>query len=173
MSSSNASLSAFNAYYRKNQRTADRQTLQQLINAFVAANVTASTSPNLKRVSDFDDWGTLISMLNNKSLGSHASLIESILKAFKILLRKDINRKNMTDRDVKAIVGTMKSYLHTTDSPGILMEGANAILNMCYEKENVLFVVDHGGVEILVQGLKTGSPETVQASCAGALQSVS
>lgn len=92
------------------------------------------------------------------------------MKAFKILFRKDVNRRGITERDVSVLV--MSLHRHKTHA-GVVREGANAVLNMCYEKENVFHVVDTPCVEILIDGLTAGNPATVQASCSGALQSIS
>ena len=112
----------------------------------------------------------LIAILRLPKFASQATLVELTMKTFKILLRKEINRVNMSKRDVAVIMQALRQH---SGRAAVVREGANAILNMCYEKANVVFVVENGGVELLLAGVAAGNPPSVQASCAGALQSVS
>ncbi len=92
------------------------------------------------------------------------------MTVFKILFRKEVNRSNLGERDVQALVHSLEQ--HKTHA-GTVREAANAVLNMCYEKGNVLHVVGTNCVDILIDGLAAGNPASVQASCSGALQSIS
>ncbi len=89
---------------------------------------------------------------------------------FKILFRKDVNRSRLGERDVFTLVESLRQHASNSD---VVREGANAVLNMCYEKANVLHVVKNGCVDLLLGGLDPANPASVQASCSGALQSIS
>jgi hypothetical protein len=112
----------------------------------------------------------MVAILRNAGLNGHAPLVEAIMTVFKILFRKEVNRSNLGERDVQALVHSLEQ--HRTHA-GTVREAANAVLNMCYEKGNVLHVVGTNCVDILIDGLAAGNPASVQASCSGALQSIS
>lgn len=112
----------------------------------------------------------LVSILRSPKLANSTVLTELIMVAFKILMRKDTNRQNLNSRDVNALVDALR---RNSKNSSIVREGANAILNMCYDKANVISVVKSDCVNILIRGLETGNPPSIQASCAGALQSIS
>ena len=62
--------------------------------------------------------------------------------------------------------------MHHARNEKIAGEGANVILNLCYEKENVDLVLLCDGVPPLVRLLSTNDND-LQANAAGAIQSIS
>ena len=56
-------------------------------------------------------------------------------------------------------------------TPRIAAEGANALLNICYEPENVTYLLNTPGVQRLIDFLSDSDPE-LQANAAGAIQSI-
>ena len=50
-------------------------------------------------------------------------------------------------------------------------QGANVILNLCYEKRNVAILLQAGGVAPMVASLQT-TDQDLQANAAGAIQSI-
>ena len=54
-----SNMDALNSYYRKSQRSADRVALERHVKAFVDANLSAKTSPNLQTKACDDCSGTL------------------------------------------------------------------------------------------------------------------
>ncbi|KAG0571134.1 hypothetical protein KC19_6G213500 [Ceratodon purpureus] len=91
-----------------------------------------------------------------------------LLTLLKVLSRKEINRKLIGQ---KAIGLLLKHLSDQTVGTKIQAEGANVVLNICYEKENVSAVLACGGASTLVEFL-TSKDEELQANAAGALQSI-
>ena len=54
-----SNMDALNSYYRKSQRSADRVALERHVKAFVDANLSAKTSPNLQTKACDECSGTL------------------------------------------------------------------------------------------------------------------
>ena len=172
-----ANLDSLNAYFRKHQRSADVQVVGGLVQKFVGANLSARTSPNLQTKA-CDDWSctlkeclhkchatgstlrlnmivALVAILRTK-LCANVALVEAVMKSFKILFRKEVNRRSVQDRDVKVVVAAIATH---RQQAGVVREGANAVLNMCYERENVYAIVDTVCAEVLVSGLNVVIPQ--------------
>ena len=94
-------------------------------------------------------------------------LHQVLLTAYKILLRKQANRAGLGAAGVRAL-GLLVSM---ASSNTVAAEGSNALLNMCYEANNVSLLVEEVGVQFIIQFLHSSDAE-VQASAAGALQSI-
>ena len=90
-----------------------------------------------------------------------------LLTTYKILLRKQANRAGLGAAGVRAL-GLLVSM---ASSYTVAAEGSNALLNMCYEANNVNLLVEEVGVQFIIQFLHSSDAE-VQASAAGALQSI-
>lgn len=70
-----------------------------------------------------------------------------LLTHLKVLSRKEVNRKALGP---KAIARLLKHLTDQTVGTKIQAEGANVVLNICYEKENVSAVLASGGASTLV-----------------------
>ena len=90
-----------------------------------------------------------------------------VLKTYKVLLRKQSNRSGLGATGVEAL-GLLVSIAWTNE---IAAEGSNALLNMCYDANNVSLLVDRVGVKFIIKFLHSKDVD-VQASAAGALQSI-
>lgn len=88
-------------------------------------------------------------------------------QVLKILSRKTDNRRNVADEVVRVVVG----HLEAAANLQIAAEGANVLLNICYELENVDLVIRHHGLQPLIRYLSEQDPQ-VQANAAGAVQSI-
>ena len=71
-----------------------------------------------------------------------------LLTHLKVLSRKEINRKRIGH---KAIALLLKHLNDPIVGSKIQAEGANVVLNICYEKENVNAILASGGASILVR----------------------
>jgi len=89
-----------------------------------------------------------------------------VLKTIRILSRKVQNRVGLPHKSFKAMVQQLQNKNTKVSS-----EGASILLNMCYEKENVDYVLQFGGVELLTHCLDS-EDEELQANAAGAVQSI-
>lgn len=70
-----------------------------------------------------------------------------LLTHLKVLSRKEVNRRAV---GAKAIAQLLKHLSDQTAGTKIQAEGANVVLNICYEKENVSAVLACGGASTLV-----------------------
>ena len=93
------------------------------------------------------------------------------MKTFKILLRKLGNRRAVNQRLVRDLVYIMESCMNGNKDV-LAMECANVCLNLCYEIDNVELLVDSGGIVPLTYFLNACNDVKLQASAAGALQSI-
>jgi len=62
--------------------------------------------------------------------------------------------------------------LHQRLSVACSAEASNVVLNICYERDNVVRLVSAGGVPPLIAFAKDDSHEDLQANAAGAVQSI-
>ncbi len=70
-----------------------------------------------------------------------------LLTQLKILSRNENHRQNMGEKVIASLI------CHISDQESgtkVQAEGANVILNLCYEKENVINVLNCGGASTLV-----------------------
>lgn len=81
-----------------------------------------------------------------KWLLEQKSLLQ-LLTHLKVLSRKEVNRKAV---GAKAIAQLLKHLSNQSVGTKIQAEGANVVLNICYEKENVSAVLACGGASTLV-----------------------
>jgi len=82
-----------------------------------------------------------------------------LLTHLKVLSRKEVNRKAI---GAKAIAQLLKHLSDQSVGTKIQAEGANVVLNICYEKQNVSAVLACGGASTLV--LKS-NPSSCGGSC--------
>ena len=133
---------------------------------FVKDNEKPATSPNFN--SDAPDrLESLVQAVRQPALLGNEELLLLALKTFKILSRKQENRLKMGESCVQALLASFAK----TRNRRVAAEGANVILNICYEKCNVGSVLECGGVAPLVRFLGIDSL-TVKANAAGAIQSI-
>ncbi|GAQ89309.1 hypothetical protein KFL_005090050 [Klebsormidium nitens] len=147
--------------------------LLALLETFVAANEDPGRSPNFRN-QNADSLDRLVSLLKDPGIEQHPGLALAALKALKILSRKKPNRLAMRGDEKRG--GAIQAVMRFLQAPGkvdnrIAAEGANVILNACYERENVEVVLQHQGTAPLVNFLGAADKD-LQANAAGALQSV-
>ncbi|GBG65326.1 hypothetical protein CBR_g50362 [Chara braunii] len=141
-------------------------TLLRLCEGFVDANEDPSTSPNFRSL-DLDPIHRFTPFLTEMADLGNEQVAIMLLRVIKILSRKKRNRLAMDD----ALIAAVLKFLHLGRSPKICAEGANVILNACYERENVEVVLRHNGASPLVKFLNSDNKD-LQANAAGALQSI-
>jgi len=138
----------------------------RILQQFVEANEDPKTSPNF-RTPGADDLQFLIKVAKVKNITEDEDISLLLLKCFKILSRKQENRASIGEGGIRTITQFLQAPLSTR----IAGEGANVILNICYEKDNVEHVLKCNGVLPLVSFLKAGDLD-LQANAAGAIQSI-
>lgn len=70
-----------------------------------------------------------------------------LLTQLKILSRNENHRQNVGEKVIASLICHMSDQESGTK---VQAEGANVILNLCYEKENVINVLNCGGASTLV-----------------------
>lgn len=143
-----------------------RPRLQRLLADFISANENPQLSPNFQD-GGTDRLDTLTRVMRDSAVIEDEALTLSLLKTLKILSRKHENRMVLGEAGVRAVV----RFLHEARNPSIAGEGANVVLNVCYERENVEEVIRANGVQPLVGFLRSPEME-LQANAAGAIQSI-
>eukprot|EP00960_Hanusia_phi_P031669 749421-Hanusia_phi.AAC.4 len=169
-----ATLDKFNEAIKRGESGSHRNILvdnpglvEDLAVEFYKYNENPKESPNLE-VEDEDDCSFVMDCLDHDCCTDDADLALALLRMLKVLSRKYANRCNLESEDIRIIA----KYLHNKDSLYVAGEAASIFLNICYEKENVLLVIQENVVQHLAELLD--SPfEDVQANAAGALQSLS
>ena len=147
-----------------------REQVARTLREFVDANEGARASPNL-RDERRDELGGITSLLTDADLPGDQDLALLALKTLKILSRKEDNRRRFGRELCRAVVRL--ALTHPRASHAVTAEGANVVLNACYEKENVEYVLECGGVEPLVRRVAdTGETLRCRSAAAGAVQSV-
>ena len=147
-----------------------REQVARTLREFVDANEDARASPNL-RDERRDELGGITSLLTDGDLPGDQDLALLALKTLKILSRKEDNRRRFGRELCRAVVRL--ALTHPRASHAVTAEGANVVLNACYEKENVEHVLECGGVEPLVRRVAdTGESWRCRSAAAGAVQSV-
>jgi|EP00908_Phaeocystis_cordata_P008762 hypothetical protein len=141
--------------------------LQNALQAFVSLNEDASRSPNYQS-QEPDDLEGLVSLLSSDAVKSHEEILLRVLKSLKILTRKYDNRVRLGEYIVEDLV----EVLHMNPSPVVSGEASNVVLNICYERDNVVRLVNAGGVPPLILFAKDDSQMDLQANAAGAIQSI-
>ncbi|BFI25783.1 hypothetical protein MPTK2_1g24290 [Marchantia polymorpha subsp. ruderalis] len=91
-----------------------------------------------------------------------------IFGQLKILSRKQHIRTAIGPEGIRSLIRHLIESKHLAK---VAAEGANVILNVCYEKSNVNVVLESGGTSTLVSFLSSDDEE-LQANAAGALQSI-
>jgi len=145
----------------------DRAGVLAMLEKFVRANENPSVSPNF-RSNLPDRVQPLVRLMRDPLLEGDAELILPALKVFKILSRKQDNRLALKEASIRSIL----KHVQKPKTTQIAAEGANFVLNICYEKQNVASVLNCNGVQPLVEFLKADE-ETLTANAAGAIQSIS
>lgn len=140
--------------------------LPQQLELFIEANENPNRSHNFKS-SEPDPLECFIRILNDPKIDGNAGLVLSTLKALKILSRKQENRLKFGIAGIRAIL----FHLNPAKTNAIAAEGSNVLLNACYERANVMHLLQTSGVECIVGFLRIQVPE-VQANAAGAMQSI-
>ena len=145
----------------------DPERVRELAEDFYYLNEDPATSPNL-RVDDIDEFSFLLDCLDNAKTKQNPGLSHALLRVLKVLSRKEHNRTALEPEDIKTIV----SYMHKPKTQAIASEICSVILNVCYEKENVLQLIEHKGAPFLLDFVRDADDD-VAANAAGALQSIS
>ena len=173
-----------------------REDVLATLRDFASANEDARTSPNL-RCESADEMRGAFALLTDARCAADDDVVLLTCRFLKICARKAVNRAafgeegiNAALRPLSARCGGGKTTITGADATRsviktrVAAESASALLNACYERENVDALVRHGGVAPLVRALDppanvgAASPElaralqALRASAAGALQSV-
>lgn len=138
--------------------------MQKILEEFLKIT---DTNRQLMMTGPADNFKSLLMLLRHDRVRRKATLCATILQAIKVLLRKEQNRIAIGREGVKAIL----KVLALPRSPKVAEEGANAVLNMCYDKQNVIYIVQAGGVQYLVNLLSIDTIDNL-VSTSGALQSI-
>lgn len=149
---------------RINDALIKQKPIYNLLNSFVEQNANPRDSPNLS-LSLRDDLDPLSRLLLNSS----GKILLPLLQTFKILLRKEQNRTSLPPLVLKSILSILKD--DTSNSP-IRTACSNVLLNATFERDNVLCLLSHNGVNILLNMLRSSSDPNEKISLAGALQSI-
>lgn len=164
-----------NAFLRKTPGvlTRKRDRLAYLLETFVSENAKPNVSPNYLRTDGKPDDMTCLSRVLDDcgEKTADGDIAEYVLQVFKILLRREENRQTIEKDAIMAIVSATKRATSSVSA----REGANCVLNMCYDIFNVGQLIEISGVHVLLNLLKSGpfaGNDSVDASLAGALQSV-
>jgi len=145
--------------------------LQSALQAFVTANEDVGSSPNYQNQNG-DRLEEIVTLIAAPSVQKNDELLLRVLKSLKILSRKYDNRTRLGPHIVNALVEVLHRQAATgCKQPLVAGEAANVVLNICYERENVTLIMEHGGVPPLVALLKEPEQE-LQANAAGAIQSI-
>lgn len=138
------------------------------LKSFVDANDNPATSPNFGSAAD-DPVDVFIDMLQQQSMHGDANWVLWLLKSLKILSRKQPNRLLLGGAGgLHAVLVVLALPLPTK----VAAEGANVLLNACYEVQNVLALLETPGVQQLILFLTEEDDEELQANAAGAIQSI-
>ena len=141
--------------------------LQTALQAFVSLNEDASRSPNYQSQGP-DYLDSVVKLLSSDAVKAHDQLLLCVLKMLKILTRKYDNRVRLGEHIVEDLV----EVLHQRVSVPCSGEASNVVLNICYERDNVVRLVSAGGVPPLISFAKDDSNADLQANAAGAVQSI-
>uniref|UniRef100_A0A7S0VCG2 Protein HGH1 homolog n=1 Tax=Hemiselmis tepida TaxID=464990 RepID=A0A7S0VCG2_9CRYP len=145
----------------------DPDKVQELAEDFYYLNEDPSTSPNL-RVDDVDQYSFLMDCLDDARTKANPALSYALFRVLKVLSRKAHNRTALEDGDMKTVV----HYMHKPKSSQVASEVSSVVLNLCYEKENVVRFIKCKGVPFLLDFVRDPDDD-VAANAAGALQSLS
>jgi len=138
--------------------------MQKMLEAFLEVT---EANRKLMMTGPADNFKSLLALLKHERVRRKASFSATILQCIKVLMRKEQNRLTIGREGVMTIL----KVLAMPKSAKVAEEGANAVLNMCYDKQNVVYIVQGGGVEYLVNFLSINASD-VLASTSGALQSI-
>eukprot|EP00736_Rhodelphis_marinus_P010794 Rmarinus@m.23705 len=141
-------------------------TLEELADKFIEFNHDPSTSPNFDR-EDADDLRPILGALSDRDVTLHEEVSRKLLTVLKILSRKYESRIEYGVRSIKVVT----KYLEAPRNFVIAAEGANVVLNLCYEKENVEAAVRYGCITPLLRFLGAVDDD-LKANAAGAIQSI-
>ena len=141
--------------------------LANILGAFVSANEDASRSANFASQQP-DDLDEVVELISNPTSMASDEIALRVLKTLKILSRKFENRVRLGEQIVPDLVRVLSE---TERSSAVLGEGANVVLNVCYERENVQRIISAGGVPPLIALLSSDELD-LQANAAGAIQSI-
>ena len=134
------------------------QKLSNALQAFVSVNEDAASSPNYQS-SEPDDLDIFIALVSLQAVKENAELLLRLLKCMKILTRKYDNRVRLGEHIVEDLV----EVLHDRVSIDVAAEASNVVLNICYERENVVRLVHADGVPPLVQFASDNENADLQA----------
>lgn len=136
------------------------------LKSFVESNDNPSTSSNYTSIED-DPLEVYLDMLQNGVVRRDATWLLLLFRALKILSRKQDNRLRFGTWGLRAVVSALVNPLNNR----IAAEGANVLLNVCYEIVNVEALLNTPGVQQLLLFL-IEEDEELQANAAGAIQSI-
>ncbi|GAX84906.1 hypothetical protein CEUSTIGMA_g12327.t1 [Chlamydomonas eustigma] len=143
-----------------------RSELLDLLRAFVQPNENPNLSSNFN-IPGADPVHVFIEILLQRSVQKDAEAVHLLLRSLKILSRKQDNRCIIGADGIMAVLLSLSPPL----TPKIAAEGANVLLNVCYEPQNVSALLNTTGVQQLVGFLSDDDPD-LQANAAGAIQSI-
>ncbi|KAG1667363.1 hypothetical protein FOA52_001423 [Chlamydomonas sp. UWO 241] len=144
-----------------------RSQLLRLLRSFVEPNEDPNRSANFRAASR-DPVAPFADLLLHPSVQGDAVAVLLLLKVLKILSRKADNRAVVGPDGIRAVLVNLAPPLN----PQVAAEGANALLNICYEPQNVGLLLQTRGVEQLVEFLQAEGSQLLQANAAGAIQSI-
>ena len=158
-----------------------REDVLATLRDFASANEDARTSPNLRCESADEMRGAFV-LLTDARCAADDDVVLLTCRFLKICARKAVNRAafgeegiNAALRPLSARCGGGKTTITGADATRsviktrVAAESASALLNACYERENVDALVRRGGVAPLVRALDppanvgAASPELARA----------
>ncbi|PNH03586.1 Vacuolar protein 8 [Tetrabaena socialis] len=140
--------------------------IKMSLKSFVDANDNPSSSANYAST-DEDPVHIFLDMLQHSAAQRDPMWLVLLLRALKILSRKQPNRLRFGPAGLRAVITVLANPLNNK----VAAEGANVLLNVCYEVANVHALLETPGVQQLLLFL-TEEDEEVQANAAGAIQSI-
>jgi len=148
----------------------ERASFLVVLRSFLEANSDPSSSKNFLS-HEPDRIETLLKLLNEPALDTDEELCHGLLQAIKILSRKQVNRSRVGQIGIRSILSRLTGSQISSLSARVVAEGANVLLNICYEREHVMSLLRCDGVPPLI-GFLAHEDEAVAASAAGAIQAI-
>ena len=150
--------------------TRERASFLSLLQSFLGANNDPASSPNLQSPEP-DRIETVLKLLNEPSLDADEELCHCLLQVIKVLSRKQVNRSRVGQIGIRSVLSRLEGGPALPMSARVAAEGANVLLNICYEREHVISLLRCDGVPPLI-GFLGHEDEAVAANAAGAIQAI-
>eukprot|EP00192_Tetraselmis_astigmatica_P015349 CAMPEP_0117661008 /NCGR_PEP_ID=MMETSP0804-20121206/7308_1 /TAXON_ID=1074897 /ORGANISM="Tetraselmis astigmatica, Strain CCMP880" /LENGTH=163 /DNA_ID=CAMNT_0005467847 /DNA_START=567 /DNA_END=1055 /DNA_ORIENTATION=+ len=116
--------------------TRSRAEFLAALQSFVTANAVPSSSPNYLSP-DPDRIEVVLKLLTEPALDRDEEVCHALLQVVKVLSRKQTNRVRVGQIGIRAVLSRLEMPL----SARIAAEGANVLLNICYERDHVISVL--------------------------------